>query len=223
MASTLTSAPLYAAPKEEKSNKSKVEENSTNGNASDQARDSEKKMSLGQGPEKRLEHANNPRGHNMKNLRNEHTIQRKESFSQERALRPVIQESTASPIERQIQKNDRILIRDLQKSLDKLNQSRWAYHPRDERGQGNMGRVDMLDPYGHDKTSDRKELYGNRGRVIREIIPPEPVPEPEPVPVPEPQPEPQPEPTPEPAPDPTPVPQPEPTPPPVDPIPDFPF
>jgi len=30
-----------------------------------------------------------------------------------------------------------------------------------------MGRVDMQDPFGHDKDSDRKELYGNNGRPIR--------------------------------------------------------
>ena len=29
-----------------------------------------------------------------------------------------------------------------------------------------MGKVDMLDPFGHDKDSDRKELYGNNGRPI---------------------------------------------------------
>ena len=66
-----------------------------------------------------------------------------------------------------------------------------------------MGRPDMLNPYGHDKDSDRLELYGNRGRVIKEVEPaPEPEPEPEPVPEPDPQPTPDPEPTPPPEPDP---------------------
>ena len=61
--------------------------------------------------------------------------------------------------------------------------SRWWYNPNDDRGQGNMGQVTMLSPYGHDKDSDRMELYGNRGRVIRtETTPEEPTPEPEPPP-----------------------------------------
>ena len=46
-----------------------------------------------------------------------------------------------------------------------------------------MKRPDMLSPFGHDKDSDRKELYGNRGRVIRESQP-EPEPEPPPLPPP---------------------------------------
>jgi len=65
--------------------------------------------------------------------------------------------------------------------------AKWSFNPHDTRGQGNMGKPDMLDPYGRDKDSDRKELYGNRGRVIKTDIPePEPpVPEP---PAPEPEP-----------------------------------
>ena len=94
-------------------------------------------------------------------------------------------------------------LHDLQKSLEKLKGSKWWYNPHDERGQGNNGKPDMLDPYGHDKDSDRKELYGNRGRKIREVEPeppqPPPFPEPEPpLPEPEPGPEPDPPPLPEP-------------------------
>jgi len=95
---------------------------------------------------------------------------------------------------------DRSLAR-LKNALQKLERSRWAYNPHDTRGQGNMGRPDMLDPYGHDKDSDRMELYGNRGRVIREPeLPPEPDPELPPEPEPELPPEPEPEPPPEPDP-----------------------
>lgn len=68
---------------------------------------------------------------------------------------------------------------------ESLERARWFHNPNDERGQGNMGKVDMIAPYGHDKDSDRKELYGNRGRVVRE---PEPEPEPDPEPEPEPEP-----------------------------------
>lgn len=48
-----------------------------------------------------------------------------------------------------------------------LDKARWAHNPHDTRGQGNMGKPDMLDPFGHDKDSDRKEIYGNNGRPIR--------------------------------------------------------
>lgn len=39
-------------------------------------------------------------------------------------------------------------------------------NPRDERGQGNMGKPNMRDPYGHDKESGREK--SERGRPIRE-------------------------------------------------------
>jgi hypothetical protein len=94
------------------------------------------------------------------------------------------------------------ILKDVKMALAKLDHSRWSYNPNDDRGQGNMGKVTMLDPYGHDKDSDRMELYGNRGRAIRA----EPVPVPEPTPAPEPVPEPIP--IPEPAPEPTPPPEP---------------
>lgn len=98
-----------------------------------------------------------------------------------------------------------IILNELKQALEKLYHSRWAYNPQDERGQGNMGNVDMLDPYGHDKDSNRLELYGNRGRVIKESEPePEPPPVPEPPPQPEPPPAPKPQPPPAPNPDPVP-------------------
>jgi hypothetical protein len=70
-------------------------------------------------------------------------------------------------------------------SYGAYNYSRWSYNPHDERGQGNMGKPDMVAPYGHDKDSDRLELTGSRGKVIRSAEPP---PEPEPPPDPEPEP-----------------------------------
>ena len=66
------------------------------------------------------------------------------------------------------------------KELAKVNENaKWWKHPTDERGQGNNGKPKMLDPFGHDKDSNRKELYGNNGRPIREKdgggeIPPHP-------------------------------------------------
>ena len=77
-----------------------------------------------------------------------------------------------------------------EEALGKLERARWAHNPNDTRGQGNMGNVDMLDPYGHDKDSDRLELYGNRGRVIREVPEPEPPPEEPPPEPPDPEPPP---------------------------------
>lgn len=87
------------------------------------------------------------------------------------------------------------LLEDLESALNKFEHSKWFYNPHDDRGQGNMGKVDMLDPYGHDKDSDRLALYGNRGRVIRIV---EPLPEPEPPPSQDPPPEPESEPEPAP-------------------------
>jgi len=65
--------------------------------------------------------------------------------------------------------------------VDALNKARWMHNPHDTRGQGNMGKVDMQDPFGHDKDSDRKEFYGNNGRPIRvseepEVVEEAPVP-----------------------------------------------
>lgn len=51
--------------------------------------------------------------------------------------------------------------------LSALDRARWSQNSHDTRGQGNMGKVDMQDPLGHDKDSGRKELYGNNGRPIR--------------------------------------------------------
>lgn len=73
---------------------------------------------------------------------------------------------------------NRRIIEDFEKVIGKLREhkehskgkdnARWNSNPKDDRGQGNMGKVDMLDPYGHSK-DDRMDLYGNRGRVIQEI------------------------------------------------------
>jgi hypothetical protein len=52
------------------------------------------------------------------------------------------------------------------KSEPRDDKPRWSYNPLDERGQGNMGRPDMRDPYGFDKDSDR--VAGERGRRIIE-------------------------------------------------------
>ena len=51
--------------------------------------------------------------------------------------------------------------------LNALEHARWSNNPHDDRGQGNMGKPTMQDPFGFDKDSDRKELYGNNGRPIR--------------------------------------------------------
>lgn len=192
------SAPLYAAPKENKGNNGKAQSKKSKVNPSSAAK------------------AKTPLPH----------LQYKASVVRNQTLNKTKSDSTAK-INRpkfRIQKNHRIhadahkhkttTLNNLNQSLKNLEIAKWAYHPRDDRGQGNMGKVDMLDPYGHDKDSDRMELYGNRGRVIRD-----PAPEPEPDPVPEPEPDPVPEPDPEPDPIPEPDPEPEP---PQEP-PDFPF
>lgn len=53
----------------------------------------------------------------------------------------------------------------LVESLNKIEHARWSYHPHDTRGQGNMGKVDMRDPYGFDKESGREG--SERGRPIQ--------------------------------------------------------
>ena len=54
-----------------------------------------------------------------------------------------------------------------------LGKARWAHNPHDKRGQGNMGKPKMRDPYGHDKDSGREKSA--RGRPIRETEPEESV------------------------------------------------
>ena len=54
----------------------------------------------------------------------------------------------------------------LLKSLNKLEKAKWNHNPKDDRGQGNMGKPKMRDPYGFDKDSGREK--SERGRPIRE-------------------------------------------------------
>ncbi len=188
--------PLHAKPKEEKGNNGKPKVKVPKPEKGNQSLKISKKNST-------------PANIKVKNVSRDHTIHKEKDASQSKALRPIVQDRLDRRAEHSLRKSEQMLIRDLNRSLLRLNQSNWSYHPRDDRGQGNMGKVDMLDPFGHDKDSDRKELYGTRGRVIKEIIPepePEPPIEPEPEPPPEPDPPPEPEPPPEP-----------------DPIPEFPF
>jgi len=215
--------PLHAKPKKDKSNngKSNVQQQAKKPAKKNPSKNTLKKASK---PVKTL----NPTARN-------NTIRREKDASQTKALRPNVQRRLDRRIAHSIQKRNQRLLKDLNQSLLKLNNARWSYNPHDDRGQGNMGKVDMLDPYGHDKDSDRMELYGNRGRVIKQMVPepipePDPIPEPEPEPIPEPDPIPEPEPDPIPEPEPEPIPEPEPEPipepepePDPDPIPEFPF
>lgn len=52
------------------------------------------------------------------------------------------------------------------KGHSKINNAKWFHNPHDERGQGNMGKPRMRDPYGHDKDSGRER--SERSRPIRE-------------------------------------------------------
>ena len=212
--------PLHAKPKEEKANNGKPKQEKTNnGKPKVKAPRPEKKNRSLNASRKN----SNPTDVNVKNTTRDHTIHREKDAAQSKALRPFVERRLNRRMEHGSRKGEQKLIRNLNRSLLRLSRSNWSYHPHDNRGQGNSGKVDMLDPFGHDKDSDRKELYGNRGRVIRDPVPePEPIiPEPEPV-IPEPEPEPI-LPEPEPEPEPT-IPEPEPDPgidP--DPIPEFPF
>jgi hypothetical protein len=54
-----------------------------------------------------------------------------------------------------------------------LKKTTLVHNPHDKRGQGNMGRPKMRDPYGHDKESGREKSA--RGRPVREAEPEESV------------------------------------------------
>ena len=190
-------APLYSAPKEDKGkghNKSE-EVNEPPGQVKN---DNKGNKGLKRG------HANNKKG-----LRRKHAI---DKIKGEASLRENIpgQETKQEVHQRIMERENQKILNNLEKALQKLEHSKWAYNPKDTRGQGNMGKPDMLTPFGHDKDSDRKELYGSNGRVIKI----EPTPEPPPDPDPEPEPPPAPPPPPDPDPDPDPEPEPPPAPPP---------
>ena len=228
IALTFVSAPLYAAPKGDKGNKGKA-------NAPGQSKAKAQPKGLHTNPPSAAK-AKTPLPHlqHKRSVARNQAIKKEKSASLTKMNRPQIRTFRDQRIHNNLRNQESAMLKNLNKSLRNLENARWAYHPIDTRRQGNMGKVDMLDPFGHDKDSDRKELYGNRGRVIKETAPepepepePDPIPEPEPDPIPEPDPvpEPEPDPIPEPEPEPDPVPEPEPEPepePPQEP-PDFPF
>ena len=51
---------------------------------------------------------------------------------------------------------------------DALNRIRWARNPNDTRGQGNLGKPNMKDPFGDDKDSSREKR--DRGRPTCESV-----------------------------------------------------
>lgn len=199
-------APLYSAPKEDKGkghNKSE-ESKEPPGQIKNENKGS-KGLKIG--------HTMNKKGQRRK-----HAIDKIKAESNMRETIPgqeVKQEVRQRIIEQRTERENQKILNNLEKALQKLEHSRWAYNPNDTRGQGNMGKPDMLAPFGHDKDSDRKELYGSNSRVIKTEPTPEPPPEEPPVP-PEPEPEPPPVLPPPPPPDPDPDPDPDPEePPPV--------
>ena len=46
--------------------------------------------------------------------------------------------------------------------IDSLTKSRWAHNPNDDRGQGNMGKPEMISPFGFDKDSGRQKWERSR-------------------------------------------------------------
>lgn len=145
-----------------------------------------------------------------KGLKRGHAIDHAKKQSTEAASSPEPQIPAAGN-KHNLETEMQFTLKNLHGVLNKLQNSKWWYNPHPESQGGNMGKPEKLDPYGHDKDSNRMELYGNRGRVIKTpIVEPEPEPE---LPPPEPEPElpPPPEPEPEPVP-PPPPPEPEPEP-----------
>lgn len=134
---------------------------------------------------------------------NGHQNQANNNHSENKGRTQQIQEAIAKQARRnEVQRNrDARNIRDHQPAVNhnsdgnnrsktntaKSENGKWWKHPFDTRGQGNNGTPRMLNPYGFDKDSDRKELYGNNGRPIKEKedVPEEPAPA-DPLPVEEP-------------------------------------
>jgi len=52
--------------------------------------------------------------------------------------------------------------------LDSLDRARWSHNPHDDRGQGNMGKPDMQDPFGHDKDSGREKWEHARPEHVKD-------------------------------------------------------
>jgi hypothetical protein len=76
--------------------------------------------------------------------------------------RDFIQESiitvqgTGSGRDKSFERGEKVSIMEyLDGALKKTGNAQWGLNPHDLRGQGNMGRPDMIAPYGHDKDSDR--------------------------------------------------------------------
>jgi len=96
-------------------------------------------------------------------------MHRKDKEKKQRTLREHLPEGQAYDEPILNPDDDEAMLSNLEDALIKLEHAKWSYNPHDDRGQGNMGRVDMLAPYGHDKDSDRMELYGNRGRASEDL------------------------------------------------------
>lgn len=102
--------------------------------------------------------------------------------STERSERARVQaDAKANRHDRSIEANSRA--NEGKEKIDRMakafENAKWWYNPKDTRGQGNMGKPTMLAPFGFDKDSDRKELYGNNGRPIKGFVDPGPVPDPD--------------------------------------------
>ncbi len=101
----------------------------------------------------------------VSNTQRRHIIEKARTQADVRANRP--ERGANGKSAEHIRINQTKNIKDnLPKAIEK---ARWSYNPNDERGQGNMGKVDMRDPYGFDKDSGREK--SERGRAIHEKEP----------------------------------------------------
>ena len=164
--------PLQAKPKTEKNNNGKKPSITKPKN---QPKVKENNKGKAEGHEKiKSKNINRKNIDHKKRIQVEKNIKQKEDKLNKPSIKRPYQQ-----INHAERRKDKKILLDLEKALQRLERARWSHNPHDTRGQGNMGRPEMLNPYGHDKDSDRLELYGNRGRVLKN---PEPVPEPEPPP-----------------------------------------
>lgn len=65
----------------------------------------------------------------------------------------------------------------IEKTRSSLEHARWSSNPHDDRGQGNMGKPAMQDPFGHDKDSGRTGSERGRPKPVQDpVFVPEPLP-----------------------------------------------
>ena len=178
---TLVAAPAYASPGK---GKGEWKPKQTPGNNGNNGKGNSGKSNAGNKGGKSVTHSNN--GQSNKSVSNpapaksaqqrKNSIDRARGQADVRANRPDKGKGSRKSAERIRGKSDdhrKAKVDKVKNLFAALGKARWSHNPHDDRGQGNMGNVDMRDPYGHDKDSGREK--SERGRPIREEEPEQPL------------------------------------------------